>query len=252
MPDRSYRRIFITGASAGIGQALAEAYAGPGVTLGLVARRAERLTALVERFAKLGCTAMPFAANVGDAAQMRQVAMTFCEEAGGVDLAIANAGINRPDRSLDGDPAGAAETIQVNVNGVLHTLLPLVPAMAAQGHGHLVAIGSVAGFRGLPGNAAYCASKAAVKTLMDAYRPVFRRRGIRVTTICPGYVESELTAKNKTPMPFLMPVDKAARLIQRAIARGASTYVFPWQMRLLVPLLVRVPDRFFPVFERNS
>lgn len=251
MPDRNYRRIVITGASAGIGLALAEAYAEAGVTLGLVARREDRLKALAERFALTGCRTLTFAADVQDAARMRQVAQEFCAQAGGVDLVIANAGINRPDKSLEGDPTGAAEVIHCNINGVLHTLLPMVPFMIAQGGGHLTAIGSIAGFRGLPGNAPYCASKAAVKTLMDAYRPVFRRRGIRVTTICPGYVESELTAKNKSPMPFLMPADKAARLIRRAIARGASTYVFPWQMRLIVPLLTRVPDRVFPVFERR-
>lgn len=252
MPDRSYRRIFITGASAGIGLALAEAYAASGITLGLVARREDRLKALAERFALLGCRVLTFAADVGDAQGMRQAAREFCEQAGGVDLVIANAGINRPDQSMGGDPTGAAEVIHCNVNGVLHTLLPMVPAMVSQGSGHLVAIGSVAGFRGLPGNAPYCASKAAVKTLMDAYRPVLRRKGIRVTTICPGYVESELTAKTKNPMPFLMPAEKAARLIRRAISRGASTYVFPWQMRLLVPLLTRIPDRLFPVFERRS
>ncbi len=108
-------------------------------------------------------------------------------------------------------------------------------------------IGSVAGFRGLPGKGAYCASKAAVKTLMDAWRPVLRPHGIRVTTICPGFVESEMTADNPFPMPFLMGADRAARLIARAIARRRRTYVFPWQMRLVVPLLVRVPERLLPL-----
>lgn len=252
MPARIYRRIFLTGASMGIGRALAEAYAELGVTLGLVARNAGKLEELRLRLEQQGCRAIPFAADVRDAAQMREAAQAFCAQAGGVDLVIANAGISHPDRLLTGDPAQSADIVQTNVQGVLYTLLPFVPPMVSQGGGHLVTIGSVAGFRGLPGKGAYCASKAAVKTLTDAYRPVLRRHGIRVTNIQPGFIATELTAKNKHPMPFLMSADKAARLIQRAIARGAANYVLPWQMRLVIPLLVRLPDVFLPTSDRRA
>ena len=252
MPARTYRRIFLTGASTGLGRALAEAYAGPGVTFGLVARNAERLEELGALLDQRGCRAIRLAADVRDAAQMRRAAQAFCAQAGGADLVIANAGISEPDRLLACDPAQAADIIQTNVQGVLYTLLPFVPPMVSGGGGHLVAIGSVAGFRGLPGKGAYCASKAAVKTLMDAYRPTLRRHGIRVTTIEPGFIATELTAKNRHPMPFLMPADKAARLIQRAIARGAANYVLPWQMRLVIPFLVRVPDVFLPASDRRA
>ncbi len=132
--------------------------------------------------------------------------------------------------------------IRSNVLGVMHTLLPAIPPMMEAGMGHLVTVGSVAGFRGLAGKGAYCASKAAVKTLMDAYRPVLKPHGIRVTTICPGYVRTEMTEKNTFPMPFLMESDKAAVLMARAIEKGRKTYVFPWQMRLAVPLLSLAPD----------
>ena len=176
----------------------------------------------------------------------------FVADAGGVDLAIANAGRSVIERLASGDAAPGADTVNVNVLGVLHTLQPLIPAMIGQGHGHLVTIGSVAGFRGLPGKGAYCASKAAVKTLMDAWRPELRPHGIRVTTICPGWVVSEMTERNPYPMPFLMQTAEAARLTAGAIARGRRTYVFPWQMRLLVPLLRALPDRLMPMHATRS
>ena len=246
MPARTYRRIFLTGASSGIGAALAEIYAAPGVTIGLLARRESRLAELAQRLGRTGCRVLTYAADVTDGPRMRQAALAFCEAADGVDLAIANAGTSAPDRILDGNPAAVTDMFRINVEGTLNTLFPLIPAMAANGGGHLVAIGSVAGFRGLPGKGGYSATKAALKILMDSYRPVLQRRNILATTICPGFVESELTAKNRYPMPFIMPAPKAARLIQAAIARGSRTYVFPWQMRLLVPLLTHVPDRMLP------
>ena len=252
MSARTYRRIFITGASAGIGAALAQAFAGPQVTLGLVARHPERLAELARRLGGSGCRVLTYPADVADAARMRQVALAFHEAAAGVDLAIANAGTSAPDRILDGDPSRVTEMFRIDVEGVLNTLYPLVPPMAAQGGGHLVAIGSVAGFRALPGKGGYSAAKAAVKILMDGYRPVLRRHNILATTICPGFVESEMTAQNRYPMPFLMPAERAARLIRRAIVRGARTYVFPWQMRLLAPLLAHVPDRMLPGYDSRT
>jgi NADP-dependent 3-hydroxy acid dehydrogenase YdfG len=250
MPARTYRRIFLTGASAGIGAALAEAYAAPGVTLGLVARREDRLQELAQRLGPNGCRVLTYTADVTDAAHMRQVALTFCEAAGGVDLVIANAGMSVADRVMEGNPQGVTDMFRINVEGVVNTLFPFVPPMSAQGSGHLVAISSVAGYRGLPGKGGYSATKAAVRILMDSYRPVLAPHGILTSTICPGFVESELTAKNRYAMPFLMKTPKAARLIQAAIDRAAGTYIFPWQMRMLVPVLTRMPDRFLPGYKQ--
>ena len=242
----SLQRVFITGASSGIGWALAEALAAPGVTLGLAARRRDRLNALVQQVAKKGGTALPYGVDVCDRDATARAVRAFAERAEGLDTVIANAGISRSDDLRDGDATATSELLAVNLQGTLHTLLPAVPILRAQGGGALVAIGSVAGFRGLPGKGAYCASKAALKTLMDAWRPDLRSDGIQVTTICPGWVHSELTQQNAYRMPFIMEAPRAAQHILRAIRAGRSTYVFPWQMRLVVPLMRHVPDWMLP------
>ena len=249
------RRILITGASAGIGAALAELYAeryGSALTLGLVARRAERLAGLAARLVTQGARVLTYPADVREREPMAAVARAFLADAGGVTLAIANAGQSRADRLRTGDATPGAETVLTNVAGVIHTLAPLIPALIEQGHGHLAALGSVAGFRGLPGKGAYCASKAAVKVLMDAWRVELRRHGIRVTTICPGWVVSEMTAQNPYAMPFIVPTAEAARLIADALERGCETFIFPWQMRLAVPLLRVWPARLLPGYGTRS
>ncbi len=240
------RSVFLTGASAGIGQALARRLAAPGTALGLVARRLERLEALREELEARGARVWLYEADVREPEPMARAARQFAAAAGGISWAIANAGVSRGDDLLEGTTERMSEVMTTNVLGVIHTLAPVIPIMVRRQAGHLVTIGSIAGFRGLPGKGAYCASKAAVKMLMDAHRPVLRRHGIRVTTICPGWVESEMTADNPYPMPFLMGVDKAARLIVRAIERGRRTYVFPWQMRLALPLIRFAPEWLLP------
>ena len=234
--------IFLTGASAGIGWALAEALATPGTVLGLAARREDRLIALKARVEALGAVGHVFTVDVRNAAGMGEAVGEFAGRAGRLNMIIANAGISQPDGLGEGDASMANHVIEVNVQGVLNTLLPAIPLMRAAGCGHLVSIGSVAGFRGLPGKGAYCSSKAAVKMMMDAWRPMLKKDGIRVTTICPGWVESEMTKTNRYPMPFILPTEKAARLIVHALEQDRRTYIFPWQMRLIVPFMKLVPD----------
>ena len=239
-------KVLITGASAGLGRALALALAAPGVELGLVARRPERLAAVAEAVQALGARAWTFPADVGDAAAMREAGGGFAAQAGGVTHVFANAGISEPDRVLQGDPALLGEMMRINVIGVINTLLPLVPIMVQQRRGHLVAISSVASFRALPGKGGYCASKGAVNMLMDGFRPRLRPHGISLSTICPGFIATELTDKNRYPMPFMLSAERAAELTLRAVARGRRQVVFPWQMRLIVPLLRRLPDFMLP------
>ncbi|MBI3992776.1 MAG: SDR family NAD(P)-dependent oxidoreductase [Candidatus Lambdaproteobacteria bacterium] len=239
-------KVLITGASAGLGRALTLALAAPGVDLGLVARRAEPLAEVGAAAQALGARVWSYPADVGDAAAMRQAAGDFVAQAGGVTHAFANAGISEPDRVLQGDPTVLGELMRINVIGVINTLLPLVPSMVRQGRGHLVAISSVASFRALPGKGGYCASKGAVNMLMDGFRPRLRPHGIRVSTICPGFIATALTARNAYPMPFMLSAERAAELTLRAVARGRRQAVFPWQMRLIAPLLRRMPDFMLP------
>ena len=239
---RRFGKVLITGASSGIGHALALELAEPGTLFALVARRKDRLDALKVELEGQGATALVFAVDVRDSAAMGEVARQFIDAGDGPMLAVANSGISKGDALHKGDPQPMNEVFTVNVLGAINTLAPLIPHMMERREGHLAVVGSVAGFRGLPGKGAYCASKAAVKTLMDAYRPALRAYGIKVTTIAPGWVVSEMTADNSFRMPFLMDTDRAARIIADALARGKRNCVFPWQMRLALPLIRRLPD----------
>ena len=244
------RRIFITGASSGIGDGLARRLAGPDVTLGLVARRKEVLGRLAEDLRKLGATVHDYAADVVDTGEMKRIAASVLASAGGVDLVVANAGV-RMHRALPGDEASElAKLLQVNVIGVTNTIVPFVPAMVAQRSGVLVAIASVAGFRALPGRTGYSTSKAAVITFMDGLRMELAGTGVHAMPICPGFVATPLTATVTHRMPFMLTVDQAIDEILGAVERRPKRWIFPWQMRLLVPLLRVVPDwllvRFSP------
>lgn len=237
-------RIVITGATAGIGAELARQYAAPGVVLGLSGRRQERLDAVAGECRAKGATVHTWAVDVVDRPGMATLAREFLAAAGGVDLVIANAGVGNPDKwSLKEGDAGPMSTLfEVNVVGVSNTLVPFVPAMVAQRSGHLVAIASIAGFRALPGSASYCASKAAVQMLMDGLGMDLKRHGITCTAVNPGFVESELTAKNDFPMPFMLETPEACRRIRRALARRKRVYTFPWQMALLARVLKVAPE----------
>ncbi len=238
-------RVVITGATAGIGRELARQYAAAGVTLGLTGRRQERLDEVAGACRERGAVVHTYAVDVVDRAAMASMAKDFLAQAGGVDLVIANAGVGSPDAlSLrEGDAGPMSALFETNVVGVSNTLVPFVPAMKAQRGGHLVAVASVAGFRALPGSAAYCASKAAVRVLMDGLDMDLARHGITCTSVNPGFVESELTAKNDFPMPFMLSTEAACRRIRRALARKRRVYTFPWPMAIAARLL-QVAPRF--------
>lgn len=236
-------RVFLTGASSGIGQALARRYAHRGASLGLVARRGEALATLR---AQLKTEARCYAADVRDAAALREAATDFSAQVGPPDVVIANAGIGYG--TLTEHPEDLAvfrDILDTNVTGLVNTFQPFVAPMRERGAGTLVGIASVAGYRGLPGNGAYCASKAAAIAYLESLRVECRGSGVRVVTVCPGYIATPLTARNPFPMPFLLTADEFARRLERAIDRGGSRIVIPWQMSLVAKLLTVLPDALF-------
>lgn len=234
----------VTGASSGIGWALARELAAEGCRVGLVARRAEPLQALAAEIAAAGGKAVAAAADVGRREQVAAAVESVRAALGPIDLAIANAGIGRPTLLDPVNVADVEETFQINLLGVVYTLAAVLPEMLARKSGHMVAVSSLAGYRGLPGESAYCASKAAVNVYMDGLRMHLRGTGVKATTICPGFVKTPMTASNRFHMPQLMEADYAARRIVRAIKARKKVYNFPQGLHLLTKLSRWVPDRF--------
>jgi NAD(P)-dependent dehydrogenase (short-subunit alcohol dehydrogenase family) len=234
-------KVFITGASSGIGEALAVWYAAKGATLGLAARRAGLLDDLNGR---LGGGHACYPLDVTDAAALHAAAADFIARFGVPDIVIANAGVSAGTLTENEEDLAAFRRIMdVNVFGMAATFAPFVAAMmAAGGERRLVGIASVAGIRGLPGAEAYSASKAAAIVYLESLRLEMRPRGIKVVTIAPGYIESPMTAVNPYRMPFLLPAADAAARFARAIERGVSYAVIPWQMGAVAKVLRALPD----------
>ncbi|MGH8704556.1 MAG: SDR family oxidoreductase [Burkholderiales bacterium] len=233
------RGVFITGASSGLGEALARRYAGPGTILGLAARRRELLDALAGELPG-ECALYPV--DVCDPAALGAAARDFVGRCGAPELVIASAGVSVGTRGEDpGDVEKLRRVLEVNVAGLAATLAAFAPAMRAAGRGTLCGIASVAGFRGLPGAGAYSASKAAAIAWLEALRAELAGSGVSVVTICPGYIDTPMTRVNRYRMPFLLPADEAARRIARAIEAKRRLAVIPWQMALVSLALRALP-----------
>ncbi len=231
-------RVVITGASSGIGQALARRYAGSGTVLGLVSRRATAPA--------LAGEVVEYPADVTDLAAVERIAQDFVGRFGAPDLVIANAGVGVGTRGDDlADIAKLRRVLDVNVAGLAATLAAFAPAMRRAGRGTLAGIASVAGFRGLGGNGAYSASKAAAITWMESLRVELHGSGVRVVCVCPGYIDTPMTQVNRFRMPFLLTPDDAARRIARAIAARRRLAVIPWQMAAVSVLLRAMPGWLF-------
>jgi len=225
--------VFITGASSGLGEGLARHYATPGAVIGICARRAPLLSKLAQAIEANGARAIVCAVDVSDTAEMQKAISDFAVECSAVDLVVANAGIGIPHQTLAGKSGPIAQLMRVNVIGVTNTIVPFVPIMIKQGSGTLVAVSSLAGHRGLPGRAAYSASKAAVITFMDALRLDLDGTKVHAMTLCPGFVHTPLTAVLTGKLPFAISRDEAVAQMTEAIARREKTFTFPWQARIL-------------------
>lgn len=254
-------KVFLTGASSGIGVALARAYAAsepPGsLTLGLFARRQEALDEVAREIgAAYGHKVVSYSGDVRVAADVQRACAAFLTRFGPPDIVIANAGVSRGTLTEYAEdlPAFAA-VFETNVLGMVHTFQPFLAAMRTHGSGTLVGIASVAGFRGLPGSGAYSASKAAAISYLESLRVEEQAQGIKVVTLCPGYIATPLTAKNPYKMPFLLQPDDAATRMLRVIAAGRKFAVVPWPMAIVGRVLRCLPrwiyDRAFANVKRK-
>ena len=240
--------VFITGASSGIGQALALRFHRAGYRLALVARRVHEIETWAAAQQLPADSYSIYSADVSDTASIVAAAQDCLVRQGLPDVVIANAGISvGVDTAVRADLDMIQRTFATNNIGMAATFHPFIDAMAARGSGTLVGIGSVAGIRGLPGHGAYCASKAAVISYCESLRGELRPAGVRVVTVCPGYVDTPLTQRNRYSMPFLMQPEDFAEQAYRAIRAGASYRVIPWQMGVVAKLLRLLPN---PLFDR--
>ena len=240
-------RVIISGASSGLGFALARHYLERGATVAAFARRGELLQALATEFPdQVYC----YALDVRDVAAVQNAANDFIARVGVPDVVIANAGVSVGTLTEYAEDLDAFQQVMdINVLGMVKTFQPFVVAMRAARSGSLVGIASVAGFRGLPGASAYSASKAAAISYLESLRVELHGSGVKVVTICPGYIKTRMTAVNPYPMPFILDADEAARRMVRAIARQTSYSVIPWQMNWVGRVLKMLPnwlyDRLF-------
>ena len=250
MTAASPGHVVITGASGGLGAAIARRYAAAGATLGLIARRAQEL----DRFAATCAgTCATHAADVRDSAAMRAAAADFTSQHGVPDIVIANAGVSIG--TLTEAPEGEQafrDVFDINVIGMVNTFQPYIAPMRSRGGGVLVGIASVAGYRGLPGSGAYSASKAAAISYLESLRVDLRGSGITVITLCPGYIVTAMTDKNSYRMPFIMTADEAANKIAAIIEKRKTYAVIPWQMAVVARLMHVLPRFLFDPLAARS
>jgi short-subunit dehydrogenase len=252
--DWSGKVVLITGASSGIGRGLALELARRGAGVGLVARRADLLEQLAHEVNQLGggrAVALP--ADVESSQALRQEVHNLRSALGPVDVLIASAGIATTADAADLRPADVAQVVNTNVLGAVNSVAAVLPEMVARGSGHLVAISSLAGYRGLPKSAAYCASKAALAAFFESLRLDLGGRGIDVSVIYPGFIKTPLTAGRKAQMPFLMELDDAVKKMVVAIEKRRKNYAFPWQLATVVKAGLIMPAFMYDyIAARNS
>lgn len=251
-------KVFITGASSGVGQALAYEYAkrhqNDDLIIGLVARRSEYLQQLqqnLESSYKVKCAIYPL--DVRDRIALSAAAADFIQQHGVPNVVIANAGVSSGTLTEHQEDIAAFQAVMdINVLGLVHTFQPFITAMRQAGHGQFVGIASVAGVRGLPGAGAYSASKAAAIAYLESLRVEMSHHNIAVTTIAPGYIRTPMTEINSYKMPFLMDADIAADKFVDAIENKRRFVVIPWQMGWVARLMRFIPPVLWDFLAKNA
>lgn len=247
---RDPRTIVITGGSSGIGAALARRYARPGRTLHITGRDGARLDAAAEEVRRLGAEVHTACLDVADRAAMAGW-LAGVDARTPIDLAVANAGISGGTGGGQEGEEQARAIFAVDLDGVLNTIHPLIGPMVARRRGQLALVSSLAAFRGYAGAPAYCAAKAAVRVYGESLRGVLRRDGVEVTVVCPGFVKSRMTDANSYRMPLLMDTDRAARIVERGLARNKARIAFPWPTYFGAWLAAALPPAWVdPLIER--
>ncbi|MDC0575877.1 SDR family oxidoreductase [Nitrosomonadaceae bacterium] len=247
-------KIIITGASSGLGKALAKHYASLGAILGLIARNKTSLESLINELPDT--VSVFYDIDVRDAESMQSAASDFIKRYGCPDIVIANAGISQGTLTEYAEDSKIFDSIlATNVTGIVNTFQPFITVMRAQGKGNLVGISSVASCRGLPGSSAYSASKAAANSYLESLRVEMFKSGVSVITICPGYIITPMTANNPFHMPFIMTAENAAKKIVHIINHKKIFSVIPWQMGIVAHILRLLPnfvyDRLFSIMPRK-
>ncbi|MDT4953577.1 MAG: hypothetical protein QOJ02_1715 [Acidobacteriota bacterium] len=241
----SQKVVFITGASSGIGRALAVELGRRGASVGLLARRVEILGEIVKEVEEAGGRALALPADVRDAEAVRVAADQLREKFGRVDVLVANAGVGVTTDAKDLQAKEVADVISINVLGAVNSVTAVLPEMIEQGSGQLVAISSLAAYRGLPKSGAYCASKAALSAFFESLRVDLLKSGVGVTIIHPGFIKTPLTAGRHAQMPYLMELDDAIKKIIRAIEAGKKSYAFPWQLATISRVGMLLPPNLY-------
>ena len=235
--------IFITGTSSGIGESLAYYYSQKGYTIGITARRNDRLQTVADKCIELGGKPIVYNIDVSDKEKCKDAAKDFMSTNKGIDIVIANAGVGGDDNILSGDPSEINSILKINLLGVTNSVIPFIPKMKEQHSGRIAIISSIASFRGLPHHGGYSASKAALRNLTESWNYTLKPYGISLTTIFPGYIDTEMTKDHKFKMPFLMHSDKASRIIANSIQRKKRKLILPWQWKFIIPIF-RILPRF--------
>lgn len=237
------KSILITGASSGIGRALALEYANHDITLFLSGRSEDRLNQIRTECGAIGATVYARTIDCCDKDKMAEW-IKECDDICALDLVIANAGVSTSVAAKDDISEHTKTLFETNVNGVFNTIHPAINVMKPRGRGQIAIVSSVAGFRGIPSSPAYSTSKVAVKAYGEALRGFYHAQGLEINVISPGFVRSRITDQNNFKMPFFMEAEKAARIIRQGLEKNKANIIFPWQMRALTFIARRIIPEF--------